>query len=100
MRNLGQALIQAGDAPNNMSSRQPSSTLGFLLIAQLQFLATLSFVNHNVTGELGDFSDGLRWVVLDLRLHVTTNQRSVHHVARVCLEYQTHVSNSTLYTPE
>lgn len=44
------------------SSRRPSATLAFVLMTQLQFLATLSLVDYTVTEErwLADFVTGLR----------------------------------------
>lgn len=39
----------------------PSETLGFMLIMQLQFLATLSFVKYEAGGSyLIHFAEGLR----------------------------------------
>lgn len=58
--NLRQAFTHAGDVTHNMSTRQPSATLSFLLMAQLQFLATLSLVGNTLSEELSEFSSGLR----------------------------------------
>lgn len=79
-QNMGQALAQAGEASNSVSSRNPSSTVGFLVMAQLQFLATMSLVDPEVTEGVSEFSVGLRLVNPDLQLHFTTTQRHVHRV--------------------
>lgn len=63
--NLRQALTHAGDVTHNMSTRQPSATLSFLLMAQLQFLATLSLVDKTLSEELSEFSNGLRLVIYE-----------------------------------
>lgn len=71
MHNVPQAFAQGGDATNNVSGRHASSALGFLLMAQLQFLATLSLVDHSVTNDVGKFSGGLRLAIPDVRLYFT-----------------------------
>lgn len=62
MLNQAQAVANAGDMSNSVSDRKPSATIAFLLMAQLQFLATLSLVEYDVTEKswLADFSSGLR----------------------------------------
>ncbi|CAM9210891.1 unnamed protein product [Scytosiphon promiscuus] len=48
-------------------NRRPAVTLCFVVVTQLQFLATLSLVEHAVEVEgslLGDFVSGLRWTNL------------------------------------
>lgn len=47
---------------NNWSVRQPSTTMSYVLVSQLQFLSTLSKVDHITAGDsmLSKFSVGLR----------------------------------------
>lgn len=47
-----------GGVNTSASVRQPSSTLAFVLIAQIQFLATLALVDN--TGTVADFAAKLR----------------------------------------
>lgn len=48
--------------PRRASNRRPSATLAFVLMTQLQFLATLSLVDYTVRQDswFGDFITGLR----------------------------------------
>lgn len=48
--------------PPHASKRRPSATLAFVLMTQLQFLATLSLVDYVMDEEswLADFVTGLR----------------------------------------
>lgn len=52
-----------GEVSRNASNRRPSATLAFVLMTQLQFLATLSLVDYAVTEDswLADFVVGLRY---------------------------------------
>lgn len=49
-------------ATNSASIRKPSATLAFVVMSQIQFLATLSLVDYTVEENswLSDFSSGLR----------------------------------------
>eukprot|EP00903_Cladosiphon_okamuranus_P014942 g13833.t1 len=63
----GSSPVVAGSTGQGTSSfRTPSSTIGFLLTSQIQFLATLSLVDN--TGDedsaVSKFADSLRWVNL------------------------------------
>lgn len=51
-----------GDNLSRASNRRPSATLAFVLMTQLQFLATLSLVDYAVSEDswLADFVTGLR----------------------------------------
>lgn len=51
-----------GEARRHVSNRRPSATLAFVLMTQLQFLATLSLVDYTVAEDnwLADFVVGLR----------------------------------------
>lgn len=55
-------VVNPVDARSAASVRQPSATLAFVLIAQVQFLATLSLVDNTGAGEstLSGFTDNLR----------------------------------------
>lgn len=55
-------LVESRDCSQNVSERTPSSTVAILLIAQLQFLATLSLVEATATMDtwLSDFIVALR----------------------------------------
>lgn len=46
MAGTGQTLQPRGPAVGGMSIRKPAATLAFLLMAQLQFLATVSLVDY------------------------------------------------------
>lgn len=52
----------AAGAQSTASVRQPSATIAFVLIAQIQFLATLSLVDNMGAEDstLSDFADNLR----------------------------------------
>ncbi|CAB1103298.1 unnamed protein product [Ectocarpus sp. CCAP 1310/34] len=52
--------------PPPASNRRPSATLTFVLMTQLQFLATLSLVDYVMDEDswLADFVTGLRWINL------------------------------------
>ncbi|CAN0101373.1 unnamed protein product, partial [Scytosiphon promiscuus] len=51
---------------NSASIRQPSATMAVVLVAQIQFLATLSLVDNTGAEDstLSDFTENLRWVNL------------------------------------
>lgn len=51
------------EVSRNASNRRPSATLAFVLMTQIQFLATLSLVDYAVTEDswLADFIVGLRY---------------------------------------
>eukprot|EP00903_Cladosiphon_okamuranus_P012907 g12051.t1 len=53
-------------AQNTPSVRQPSATVAFVLVAQIQFLATLSLVDSTGAEDstLSGFTENLRWVNL------------------------------------
>eukprot|EP00903_Cladosiphon_okamuranus_P017681 g16281.t1 len=73
MAGAGAGAVSSGNGPtgsggetNTASVRQPSATVAVMLIAQVQFLATLSLVD-NMGAEksaLADFAENLRWVNL------------------------------------
>lgn len=62
----GQGTIAGGEnqvsVPNSASIRQPSATMAVVLVAQIQFLATLSLVDNTGAEEstLSDFAENLR----------------------------------------
>eukprot|EP00752_Nemacystus_decipiens_P002264 g2145.t1 len=55
-----------GETRRRVTKRRPSATLAFVLMTQLQFLATLSLVDYTVREDswLADFITGLRWINL------------------------------------
>lgn len=54
--------VESEDIARGVSKRRPSATLAFVLMTQLQFLATLSLVDSTVNSDtwLSDFLIGLR----------------------------------------
>ena len=56
---------RTGDTRSHVSNRRPSATLAIVLLAQLQFMATLSFVDYTDHDGcfLIDLLQGLRWVM-------------------------------------
>ncbi|CAM9819079.1 unnamed protein product, partial [Ectocarpus sp. 8 AP-2014] len=59
-------LVGSTPAPGEASFRSPSASIGFLMMMQLQFLATLSLVQsvHDSASFLSSFVENLRWVNL------------------------------------
>lgn len=57
-----QAAANVQAATNSVSIRQPSATLAFVVMSQVQFLATLSLVDYTVSNDnlLAGFATGLR----------------------------------------
>lgn len=57
---------RSDEAWSHLSNRRPSATLAIVLMTQIQFLATLSFVGYIDEGDsfLDDLLQGLRWGIL------------------------------------